>query len=134
MHRKACWFIILSFSNTVFSEEACDYSRPLASITACYEAKAKKSDDNLNDAFRKLKKAVEHCSYENKATKAYWDGFIESQRSWIKMRDEQCIAKTSFYEKGSYSQQIELNKCRLMSTEQRYEYIEEEFKYINELP
>ncbi len=50
------------------------------------------------------------------------------------MRDEQCVAKASFYEKGSYSQQIELNKCRSTSTNERHQYTEDEIKYIKNLP
>ena len=103
--------ILFLLSIQAFANSECDTVKPLGFIVACYEGKLKAADAHLNDSYRNLKSALKLSGYDNQSKEKYWSFFVESQRYWIKLRDEQCKAKQVFFENDSYAQVIERNKC-----------------------
>ncbi|MGY3929547.1 lysozyme inhibitor LprI family protein [Aeromonas encheleia] len=127
-------FVLLLCPTLVFSIEKCDSSVPLGVLSACYEREFKSSDAALNKAYSKLKNAVSESLYEQSSKDTYWSELVQSQRSWLKMRDKQCQAKVAFFEAQSFAGLIEKNKCLSLTTNSRVIYLEGENKFISELP
>lgn len=127
-------FSIFVVSFYAFANSECDTAKPLGFIVACYEGKLKAADAHLNDSYRNLKSALKLSGYDNQSKESYWSFFVESQRYWIKLRDEQCKAKQAFFENDSYAQVIEKNKCLIDATNTRSRLLENEVEFIQNLP
>ena len=118
----------------VFANNQCDPSVPLGVLSACYENEFKSSDVALNKAYSRLKEKISESSYEQSAKETYWSGLVQSQKSWIKMRDKQCEAKMAFFEEKSIAGLIEKSKCLSLATNSRTTYLNGEGEFISELP
>lgn len=127
-------FVLLFCPLLAYSNNQCDPSVPLGVLSACYENEFKSSDVALNKAYSRLKEKISESSYERSSKDTYWSGLIQSQRSWIKMRDKQCEAKMAFFEEKSIAGFIEKNKCLSLTTNSRITYLNGEVEFISELP
>lgn len=117
-----------------FASNKCDPSVPLGVLSACYENEFKSSDITLNRIYSELKEKISESSYEQSSKDTYWSGLLQSQKSWIKMRDKQCEAKMAFFEEKSIAGLIEKNKCLSFTTNSRVTYLSGEIEFISELP
>ncbi|MGL5758982.1 lysozyme inhibitor LprI family protein [Plesiomonas sp.] len=126
--------MLVFIAKPIFANDVCNKISQLASTVSCYQTEYKKNDANLNSTFRELRNAIENSPYERQSTTSYWDGFVSSQKTWIKMRDEQCLAKTNLFEHNSFESNIVLNRCLSAATNDRVLYIKNEIDFINNLP
>lgn len=125
---------LLVLSNKTYAMDDCDTAKPLGFIAACYEDKFKLEDVHLNNLYVKLKSVLASNGYDNISKEKYWTLFVESQRYWIKVRDAQCEAKGAFFENNSYAQVIEKTKCLVGETRARTKLLDNEIKFIKNLP
>lgn len=89
----------------------CDISAPATNLAACYESKSKKADTELNNIYNNLKSTLSSSGYDKKSKEKYWSQLVQSQRSWINLRDAQCNARGAFFEDSSIAQLIEIKNA-----------------------
>lgn len=72
--------------------------------------------------------------YDKQSKEKYWSQLVQSQRSWINLRDAQCDARGAFFEDSSIVQLIEINKCLMNVTKERVFFLNDEIQFIHDLP
>lgn len=72
--------------------------------------------------------------YDKQSKEKYWSQLVQSQRSWINLRDVQCDARGAFFEDSSIAQLIEIKKCLMKVTKESELFVNNEIQFIHDLP
>lgn len=85
-------------------------------MSQCASQSAKQEDDELNDVYRQLRKAISGSPQE--------ELLIDAQLAWISFRDADCAYAASLFEGGSQEPQVR-NDCIARLTRQRTDQLKQ---------
>ncbi|BDM65859.1 hypothetical protein NFHSH190041_33110 [Shewanella sp. NFH-SH190041] len=126
--------LALCCSGAMAEEKNCSSDQSLEYIASCYDNLVNRYDQQLNQAYEALKSHVSTMRYDAEIKNEYWTTMAQAQRSWLKMRDNQCLAQGYFSTNDNSSGDIEIDKCMIKTIKQRITFFRQEIAYLRALP
>lgn len=105
---------------TPVTTSPCNNANTEAEMYDCLTAELKKSDGELNSAYKTL---IDRYKADGQSTESQYYSLRQAQRAWLKLRDTSCDFETYDSRLGSGFGTI-YTACLLQHTQKRVEYLQ----------
>ncbi|MCL2894492.1 lysozyme inhibitor LprI family protein [Brenneria tiliae] len=112
MNKKYFFAAVLLYQGTVFAEDVCVSPASNADLLNCAEKEKEAAEKLINQEYIAAKKRVSNA-YEAspKLSQDYLKTLLDSQRAWLKYRDNQCKLEAYLAEEGTSANKMLISKC-----------------------
>lgn len=118
------FMLLILTSNTAMAKNyvnfACNGISESMAILPCTEEEQIKADSRLNSSYQFARERIGRGNQSDPDfVEVYLDKLRDSQRTWIKLRDENCALESFDFDRGSVLDQVVTNLCNAGMSHER---------------